>query len=628
MSDFKLYFSVLIDIVLVHISVSSKRKRKTISTLNSLLSNSEDEHSVSMSSEADSEDEWALSKKKKGDKHKQKIQPVRTLKKKLAEKMKNLKKCVESISTEIKSQKEAVTINFENNKIVDKVVNSERDSIDIQNNNDEIDQKFDLKKNFKLSPEIPKIEQEFQIQTKQENTDIKIEEKSKEEEHVQERKDSTISNQKCVTDIVKSDQCDESVIVLSDDDENDESPPENKLVVVNCSITKTHASPLLAASDSSLHAPITPLLSPPSLTSSVLLSSPISAVESGNIVSTALLPTAFPVISPSYIASSQVQTSNITLPFTASQTPTFAVNSIPHSTPSPVPRIRINPTYQVSPVSNNIYKPITETGSPSALLPHNIVLNSISEPSSSTQIPAPINVCPVVSENVNVLSPSISASPHNFLVKTPTSVPIIQSSVPKMSNPLAKSPVSHRRTSNSNRRISNSAPASRSGSLQNSTYKPRKLFSPRTPNVSAPVRTNVTLRKSPAYRTSNRSATRLNSSGVKNTFSLNRISPNSATVIRSGSNSVTITPRKKSPERPPVQRKLFKNEIEGVIAVRSEDGVLKYVLNLANGTHMPLTNLQVRKLREQNNGTLPKTLKIPVPSDVAAKIEPSFLIED
>lgn len=599
-----------------------------------MLSNSEDEHSVSMSSEADSEDEWALSKKKKGDIHKQKIQPVRTLKKKLAEKMKNFKKCVESLSLETKSQKEAVTINFKNTKIVDKLVNSEGYSIDIQepavsiNNNDEVDQKFDLKKNFKLPLEIPKIEQEFQIQTKQENTDIKTEEKSKEEEHVQERKDSTVSYQKCVTDIVKSDQCDESVIILSDDDENNESPPENKLVVVNCSITKTHASPLLAGSDSSLHTPIAPLLSSPSLTSSVLLSSPISAVESGNIVSTALLPSPFPVISPSYISPSQIQTSNITLPFTTSQTPTFAVNSTPYSTPSPVPRIRINPTYQVSSVSNNIYKSMNETVSSSALLPNNIVLNSISDSISSTRIPAAINVCPVISENVNVLSPSISANPHDFLVKTPTSVPITQSSVPKMSNSLAKTPASHRRTTNSSRRISNSAPTSRSGSLQNSTYKPRKLFSPRTPSVDIPVRTNVTPRKSPASKTSSRSVTRLNSSGVKNTFSLNRISSNSATVIRSGSNSVTITPRKKSPERPPVQRKLFKNEIEGVIAVRSEDGVLKYVLNLANGTHMPLTNLQVRKLREQNNGTLPKTLKIPVPSDVAAKIEPSFLIED
>lgn len=100
------------------------------------------------------------------------------------------------------------------------------------------------------------------------------------------------------------------------------------------------------------------------------------------------------------------------------------------------------------------------------------------------------------------------------------------------------------------------------------------------------------------------------------------------TVIVNGSNSVTITPRKIINERPPLQRTLFKNEIEGVIAARSENGILRYVVNLANGTHMPLTNLQVIKLREQNNGILPTKLKIPVPSDVAAKIEPSFLIED
>lgn len=114
---------------------------------------------------------------------------------------------------------------------------------------------------------------------------------------------------------------------------------------------------------------------------------------------------------------------------------------------------------------------------------------------------------------------------------------------------------------------------------------------------------------------------------LKDSSSLKNISPTGA-VIYSGSNSLTITPRKVVPERPPVQRKLFKNEIEGIIAVRHEGGVLKYVVNLANGTHMPLTEHQVTKLREQNGGRLPTKLKIPVPSDVAARIEPSYLIED
>lgn len=114
---------------------------------------------------------------------------------------------------------------------------------------------------------------------------------------------------------------------------------------------------------------------------------------------------------------------------------------------------------------------------------------------------------------------------------------------------------------------------------------------------------------------------------LKDSSSLKNISPTGA-VIYSGSNSLTITPRKVVPDRPPVQRKLFKNEIEGIIAVRHEDGVMKYVVNLANGTHMPLTEHQVTKLRQQNGGRLPTKLKIPVPSDVAAKIEPSYLIED
>lgn len=105
------------------------------------------------------------------------------------------------------------------------------------------------------------------------------------------------------------------------------------------------------------------------------------------------------------------------------------------------------------------------------------------------------------------------------------------------------------------------------------------------------------------------------------------ISPN-GTVIHTGTGSVTITPRKVIPEKSPAQRKLFKNEIEGTITCRNIEGTLRYVVNLANGTFIPLSDLQVEKLREQHKGALPIKLKIPVPCDVADKIEPSFIIED
>lgn len=69
-------------------------------------------------------------------------------------------------------------------------------------------------------------------------------------------------------------------------------------------------------------------------------------------------------------------------------------------------------------------------------------------------------------------------------------------------------------------------------------------------------------------------------------------------------------------------------EIEGTIGIHSNSGNLQYVVNLANGTHVPLSNEQVQKLREGNRGVLPQKLKIPVPTDVAEKIEPCVVIDD
>lgn len=166
----------------------------------------------------------------------------------------------------------------------------------------------------------------------------------------------------------------------------------------------------------------------------------------------------------------------------------------------------------------------------------------------------------------------------------------------------------------------------------------RKLFSPgqneRSPNSKDVVKCNATFsttrNATPLKSTSGSLFVDQNSNNVNNNSVLkkfNNISPN-GTVIHTGTGSVTITPRKVTPERPPVQRKLFKNEIEGTISCRSVRGTLQYVVNLANGTHIALTNFQVQKLREQHNGVLPVKLKIPVPCDVADKIEPSFLIED
>lgn len=76
------------------------------------------------------------------------------------------------------------------------------------------------------------------------------------------------------------------------------------------------------------------------------------------------------------------------------------------------------------------------------------------------------------------------------------------------------------------------------------------------------------------------------------------------------------------------ERKNSFKEIEGTIGIHSDNGSMHYVVNLANGTHVPLTNEQVQKLRDGNNGALPLKLKIPVPSDVAEKIEPCVVIDD
>ncbi|XKL65019.1 hypothetical protein PGB90_005105 [Kerria lacca] len=226
--------------------------------------------------------------------------------------------------------------------------------------------------------------------------------------------------------------------------------------------------------------------------------------------------------------------------------------------------------------------------------------------SSPFSVKSPISQNCIASETQNENSPSSSVARlkinSDLRISPEVSRSLIKSSIHNVQVPQI-SP--GRKARNNQKTLSEFRKCSKINSVQNNIYKPRKLFSndPSTVNIKT---------LSPSF---------------KNSISLKNISRN-GTVIVNGSNSVTITPRKIINERPPLQRTLFKNEIEGVIAARSENGILRYVVNLANGTHMPLTNLQVIKLREQNNGILPTKLKIPVPSDVAAKIEPSFLIED
>lgn len=519
-----------------------------------------DEHSGSYDSESDSEDEWTSSDSKRKKKKKTR-QPAQTLKKKLAEKTKTLRKSFESVSpaakptdaspvaasNETKQTNSEIVKNAEaasetgkpavietEGEAKEKTVTESAAEVKTAMIESEIKEKpavtrsisLPLPKIVKVEPniqvnDIPKLEPEIRL--KEEKTDIK-----------EEQKDEP-ANDKLITPTksVKND----AVIVLSDDE--DEPPPKNQPVVLNCSITKTFASPLLAGPPVSLPLSNSPLLN--HLTSPPLVS---SSLPTSPLINQDFVPSPLQPSNPSLISS---QTPPVPNP---SMIPT-PVNSTPPTTPSNVCRIRVNPEFQVSPGSN-VY-----------LTSGNNQLNS---------------------------SGSLSSRGRN--------------------NSLPRTPVS--------------APRSRAVSAQKTSYKPRKLFSERSPApvVRSPARATMTPKRTPVARTPARAPVRLS-----NSISLNSISP-SGSVIRRGCNSVTITPRKKSPERPPVQRKLFKNEVEGVIAARAENGVLRYVLNLANGTHLPLSNLQVQKLREQNNGVLPSKLKIPVPSDVAAQIEPSFLIED
>ncbi len=92
------------------------------------------------------------------------------------------------------------------------------------------------------------------------------------------------------------------------------------------------------------------------------------------------------------------------------------------------------------------------------------------------------------------------------------------------------------------------------------------------------------------------------------------------------SKNVTVVPTIVG--KPVIQRRPLVREIEGAIGIHSNNGLLQYVVNLANGSHVPLSNEQVRKLRDGNGGVLPQKLKIPVPADVAEKIEPCVVIDD
>lgn len=106
----------------------------------------------------------------------------------------------------------------------------------------------------------------------------------------------------------------------------------------------------------------------------------------------------------------------------------------------------------------------------------------------------------------------------------------------------------------------------------------------------------------------------------KQPFTYERVIRNAAPIPKISRN-ITVVPK-------PTQRKPLVREIEGTIGIHSDGGLMQYVVNLANGTHVPLSNDQVQKLREGNNGVLPQKLKIPVPTDVAEKIEPCVVIDD
>ncbi|KAK7604715.1 hypothetical protein V9T40_005901 [Parthenolecanium corni] len=278
-------------------------------------------------------------------------------------------------------------------------------------------------------------------------------------------------------------------------------------------------------------------------------------------------------------------------------TPSFALSQTPPNTQS-LPAPATSPSLTPVPVV-----PSTSTSvSPNPSLPPNAI---ITPPVPRIRIRSNLQASPAFRNSLTVPSrppaPVIPTGPRPRL-RTPTPrAP--RARAPRTPKTFHRSPVS---------------PV-----LVNSVGRPQKpLSSPIPPAHSRPFG-NI---QSPTVSSRTPSTTQT-TPNLKDSSSLKNISPTGA-VIYSGSNSVTITPRKVVPDKPTVQRKLFKNEIEGIIAVRHEGGILKYVINLANGTHMPLTEHQVTKLREQNGGRLPTKLKIPVPSDVAAKIEPSYLIED
>lgn len=456
--------------------------------------------------DSESEDEWTESSAKKRKKKSQsiKVPPAQTLKKKLAEKTKALRK------NAIKTNKPAEPV--ESSKPVEE---------------------------FQIKPEIHVVRQfkvEIANEVKVEKPDPKV------------KIESTVSTE--AEAMIKPSELSANIIIKKTETVSEvEKPKKNEPVVLTYSMVKdsSNISPYLLAGTSIP-------------TSFDLNASPVA--------SSSPVPVA---TSPSLTSSPCVtSTTSPTLPNT---------NLTPPAPSPPVPRIRIR-----SNLASQAFR------------------NSLTNPCRP------------------LMSPMIPAGPRPRMRAPTPRTPRARAPRPRM--PYQRSPVSPALTNSLGRpRKPSPIPSAHSrpfGGL------PSPTVSPRTPTNVQRTPTNVQRTPTNVQRTP---ANIQRTPTLKDSTSLKNISPSGA-VIYSGSNSVTITPRKVVPERPTVQRKLFKNEIEGVIAVRHEYGVLKYVVNLANGTHMPLTEHQVAKLREQNGGRLPTKLKIPVPSDVAAKIEPSYLIED
>lgn len=166
----------------------------------------------------------------------------------------------------------------------------------------------------------------------------------------------------------------------------------------------------------------------------------------------------------------------------------------------------------------------------------------------------------------------------------------------------------------------------------------RFLNTPLSSNKLVFVNQNSSLRYSSSASSAQNNIRNISSTmGKSNGIAYNKITPLNKLVSFSAKTNytnnapsklgrnVTVTPNiiTKTYER----RNTFK-EIEGTIGIHHSNGTLQYVVNLANGTHVPLSNVQVQKLRDGNNGALPLKLKIPVPSDVAEKIEPCVVIDD